>query len=433
MKNFETKIQNLGQKITPFGGISFVNSEFDKCGLGQLIDTELGARGKKSTYSYSDIFRNWFNLFLCGGECAEDIQVHLRDSLEQIPDNEVPSADTMLRGIKELAVDNTQVVSTSGKSYNFNINENMNELNIKSLLLTKQLESGQSYDFDYDNQIISHDKYDAKKTYKKTDGYFPGVATIGDKIVYVENRDGNANVKTGQAETLQRIYTLLTDNILSIYRSRMDAGSYAKDIIDVVSKNSRFFYIRANKCETLAEQIRQISSDLWQQIELNYKEYQVTSIKFTSFYEERNYRLVIMRERSEDLQLDLFTGDNFNYRCILTNDWDKTEKEVIEYYNQRGSSEKTFDIQNNDFGWRHLPCSDMHYNTVYLILTAMLKNFYNYIVSKVSKVFTDILPTSRLKRFIFRFISVPGRWVHSGRKWTLNLYTNRPYDKLFAA
>jgi len=433
MKNFETKIQNLGQKITPFGGISFVNSEFDKCGLGQLIDTELGARGKKSTYSYSDIFRNWFNLFLCGGECAEDIQVHLRDSLEQIPDNEVPSADTMLRGIKELAVDNTQVVSTSGKSYNFNINENMNELNIKSLLLTKQLESGQSYDLDYDNQIISHDKYDAKKTYKKTDGYFPGVATIGDKIVYVENRDGNANVKTGQAETLQRIYTLLTDNILSIYRSRMDAGSYAKDIIDVVSKNSRFFYIRANKCETLAEQIRQISSDLWQQIELNYKEYQVTSIKFTSFYEERNYRLVIMRERSEDLQLDLFTGDNFNYRCILTNDRDKTEKEVIEYYNQRGSSEKTFDIQNNDFGWRHLPCSDMHHNTVYLILTAMLKNFYNYIVSKVSKVFTDILPTSRLKRFIFRFISVPGRWVHSGRKWTLNLYTNRPYDKLFAA
>jgi len=27
-------------------------------------------------------------------------------------------------------------------------------------------------------------------------GYFPGVATIGNTIVYVENRDGNANVKT---------------------------------------------------------------------------------------------------------------------------------------------------------------------------------------------------------------------------------------------
>jgi hypothetical protein len=117
-----------------------------------------------------------------------------------------------------------------------------------------------------------------------------------------------------------------------------------------------------------------------------------------------------MREKSNDPQLDLFTGDNFIYRCILTNDWESSEKAVIEYYNQRGSSEKTFDIQNNDFGWKHLPCSDMHHNTVYLIMMAMLKNFYNYLVSKVSKVFTDILPTSRLKRFIFRFLLCTTNW-----------------------
>jgi hypothetical protein len=60
-------------------------------------------------------------------------------------------------------------------------------------LLTKQLEKGKLYDFDYDNQIIEHEKFDAKKTYKMNTGYFPGVATIGDKIVCIENRDGNAN------------------------------------------------------------------------------------------------------------------------------------------------------------------------------------------------------------------------------------------------
>ena len=55
-----------------------------------------------------------------------------------------------------------------------------------------------------------------------------------------------------------------------------------------------------------------------------------------------------MGEKSDDRQTDLFYGDNCIYRCILTNDWDSTEQEVIEYYNQRGSSEQTFDIQNND-------------------------------------------------------------------------------------
>jgi hypothetical protein len=28
-------------------------------------------------------------------------------------------------------------------------------------------------------------KYDAKPTYKKTKGYFPGIASIGNKIVYI--------------------------------------------------------------------------------------------------------------------------------------------------------------------------------------------------------------------------------------------------------
>ena len=53
-------------------------------------------------------------------------------------------------------------------------------------------------------------------------GYFPGVATIGDRIVYIENRDGNANVKTAQAETLERAYMLLKNNSIHINRSRMD-------------------------------------------------------------------------------------------------------------------------------------------------------------------------------------------------------------------
>jgi hypothetical protein len=294
--------------------------------------------------------------------------------------------------------------------------------------LTKQLKEGELYDFDYDNQIIEHEKYDAKRTYKHNTGYFPGVATIGDKIVYVENRDGNANVKTAQADTLDRTYRLLKDIGIKINRSRMDAGSYSEEIVKVVAENSQLFYIRANRCEALKERIRGISS--WQTKEINYKEYQLASLPFTSFMEKSAFRLVVMREKNADGQMDLFTGDDFIYRCILTNDYDSTEKEVVTYYNARGASEKTFDIQNNDFGWNHLPCSDMHHNTVYLILTAMAKNFYNYFIAKVSTVFKDIPVTSRIKKFIFRFITVPGKWIKQSRQWKLRLYTDRPYEKL---
>jgi len=210
----------------------------------------------------------------------------------------------------------------------------------------------------------------------------------------------------------------------------MDAGSYSKDIIEVVASNSKLFYIRANRCESLTDRILQIED--WETVQINFKTYQVSSLKFTQFFEDKNYRLVVQREKSDDPQLDLFTGEKFIYRCILTNDHESSEKEVIEYYNQRGASEKIFDVMNNDFGWKRLPCSDMEYNTVYLIITAILKSFYQHVVLKISKFFKDILPTTRLKRFIFRFISVAGRWVYQNRQWKLRLYTQRPYERIAA-
>ena len=422
-----SKIIKSPKILNPFGGINFVFQEFNNIGLPQLIDSQLKKRGSKGLAN-SNLFLNWFGIFFCGGKVAEDIQNYLGDVLSQDPNFTKVSATTLLRGLNDLSVNNEQIKSKADNNYCFNINKSMNDLNIKLLLKTKQLLPEHYYDFDYDNQIIEHNKYDAKHTYKKTKGYFPGVATIGDKVVYVENRDGNASVKVDQHNTLIRAYQLLDDNKVKINRSRMDAGSYSKDIIEVIAKNSRLFYIRTNRSQCVAEQVREI--DQWKDVEINYKQYQVASIKFTQFFEDKNYRLVIMREKSNSQQLDAFTGDNLSYRSILTNDHKSTELQVIQYYNQRGASEKIFDVMNNDFGWNRLPCSDMHKNTVYLILTAMIKNFYNYMVAKVAKVFSDIKPTSRLKRFIFSFISVPSKWAKQSRQYKLTLYTSKDYDEL---
>ena len=208
----------------------------------------------------------------------------------------------------------------------------------------------------------------------------------------------------------------------------MDAGSYAKDIIDTVANNSKQFYIRANKSANLFEQITEIST--WESVEINYKNYEVASILFKQFFEDRHYRLVIMREKSDSNQIDLFTQDAFVYRSILTNDWDSTEKEVVEYYNNRGTSEKIFDVMNNDFGWKHLPFSFLNENNAFMIITAMVKNFYNYFVAIVAKKFEGINLTTRLKRFVFRFITVAGKWVYQSRQWVLKLYSKLPYEQL---
>ena len=104
-----------------------------------------------------------------------------------------------------------------------------------------------------------------------------------------------------------------------------------------------------------------------------------------------------------------------------------TEKDIITFYNERGASEKNFDIQNNDFGWSHLPFSFMAENMVFMMVTAMLKNFYLYLVRHISDKVKPLKKTSRLKAFILHFVSVPAKWVRTGKQNVLNLYTNKTY------
>jgi len=167
------KVQKKSNTVSPFAGISFINTEFEKSGITQLIDSELGSRVKNVGFSYSDIIKNLNNVFLSGGDCAEDIQSHLGAHLKSIPGNQVPSADTVLRAIKELALPNTTYISNTGITYEFNVNLKLNKLNIKSLILTNQLQAGSCYDFDYDNQIIATEKYDTKKLTNITTVIFP--------------------------------------------------------------------------------------------------------------------------------------------------------------------------------------------------------------------------------------------------------------------
>ena len=124
---------------------------------------------------------------------------------------------------------------------------------------------------------------------------------------------------------------------------RADCGSYSEDIVKVVMEHTEKFYIRAERYAGLYEKVKR-------------------------------------QRKQKGEQLDLFDGE-YTYRCILTNDWDMTDEEIILHYNKRGSAEQVFDRQNNDFGWAHLPKSFMNQNTVFLLITAMAANFYRYIVA----------------------------------------------------
>ena len=97
-----------------------------------------------------------------------------------------------------------------------------------------------------------------------------------------------------------------------------------------------------------------------------------------------------------------------------------------------GGKERIFDDMNNGFGWNRLPKSFMAQNTVFLLMTALIRNFYKAIMQRLKTHEFGLRATSRIKTFVFKFISVPAKWIKTSRRHVLNIYSdNNAYANLF--
>lgn len=214
---------------------------------------------------------------------------------------------------------------------------------------------------------------------------------------------------------------------LKINRARMDCGSCSEEIVKMVEAHSKHFYIRANRCSSLYDNIFALRG--WKQEEINGQTFELNSI-LVEKWKGKVYRLVIQRQRRADGEQDLWEGE-YTYRCILTNDHTSSTREIVEFYNLRGGKERIFDEMNNGFGWSHLPKSFMNQNAAFLLLTALIYNFYKHLLSLIPAHDFGLKNTSRIKTFVFKFVSVAAKWIKSSRQNVLNIYSNnRAYANL---
>ena len=72
-----------------------------------------------------------------------------------------------------------------------------------------------------------------------------------------------------------------------------------------------------------------------------------------------------------------FWEGEYTYRCILTNDYDSSVREIVEFYNPRGEKERIFDDMNNGFGWDRLPKSFIAENIDCIRLAPFLRSKSN--------------------------------------------------------
>ena len=421
------KIEKSKKNINPFGGINFVIDKLKKQGLPQLIDEILGKRPPQATYSYSDIILGNSYINLCGGTCFNDIDV-LKDAWGNIHGLKIASSHNTSTVIKSLAIETKTIISETKVEHEFNTNPLLNDMLLKVGLKIGMIKKKANNICDYDNIITPNENYDAKKTYKGYNGYQPGVAFINKLPIFVEGRNGNSNASFQITETLERLFEGLSNNGIKIAHFRSDGAAYQTEAIKVIMSNCDNFYVRMQSSAEVYDYIRETES--WEEVEINYKNYEVTSLSYNPLgLIDCNLRVVVYRWNDNKKKTkDMFTDDTKSYLFILTDNWEMTEKEVIEFYNARGGEEKNFDVLNNDFNWSNMPFSFLNENTVFMQLTALTNIVYKYLANWLSSKVDWFKSNFRLKKFILRFITVASKWNYRGNCWILKLFSDKNYD-----
>ena len=165
-------------------------------------------------------------------------------------------------------------------------------------------------------------------------------------------------------------------------------------IVSEIEKHCTHFYIRANRCSSLYDDLFSLRG--WKDGG-NQRQSSLNSIPFlVEKWEGKCYRLVIQRQKRMDGELDLWEGE-YTYRCILTNDYDSSTRDIVEFTTSVGAKSVYSNDMNNGFGWNRLPKSFMSENTVFLLLTALIHNFYKTIISKLDTKAFGLKETSRIK------------------------------------
>ena len=357
------------------------------------------------------------------GSAIEDIhglkQKHLSDSFA------ICSSDTALNAIRHLSILNEAHLGQSGTISEINHNPRLNNLLLQIAIKTAMLQAGKDYCLDLDTTVATHDKYDKKHTYNKQTGYNPLVAAVGSCPVYIEGRSGNTSPAFGLVDAIKKIHEAFKKEGLTLSQVRIDAAGYQSSIIDYCNDSNIKFYIRAKQSQALDDAIADTVQ--WKPVAGCILKTEV-SHTYLDINNKGIFEKVVVTRRPDKKAKDtlLKQVSPYTYYAIVTNDTAQTDEAAYKFYNQRGAFEQINTSLKNEFNWNHLPCSFLHQNTVFMIIAAIGKVVFEYLKKTTHQRIPGLIHHCgiELKTFINKVVTVVGKWITTGRKKILNLYTD---------
>lgn len=427
--NQPMQVQQKSTHIQSFGGINFINHYLNQTDFASIIMEELGKRHPKAQYSYSQLIKQLFYIALMGGETLDESGV-LKEQLADHPNLQIASADTIEYAFQELRQADRKVKSPSGAVHQINEHNGFNRILPQLAKHLHLFNSEQGYMLDYDGHVVKNTKHDNAKTYKNNEGYYPVVCSINKIPVHMQNRNGNTPESYGQRTVIEQAIAACRRNDISVDFFRADACCYEKKTIEYLESEEITYYIRAEQNQRLLDAL--IDEPDWMPAKLGgHRNVEVCSVEEPVLGQKRTRRIVAYRYKPKG-QLSISDVNGYRYSAVITSDKEHSALECIEVYNHRGcEGEHHFKELDHDFNWRNLPFDNMAMNTIYLYATMMGYLLFNAVKQRCSRNLKFVNIKMQMKSFILHFVTLPAKWIRSGRRDILKIFTKKDYSPLW--
>lgn len=411
------KIAFSEDKIDNFGGLIAFSRFLQQLNFERITHNTLGSRASQAVYSYADVLSSHTYTALSGGEFTEDIN-RLKKKLPSGFFNHLCSTDTFQEVIKQLSNNQVEYLleTERGKKHDFCFPTALNYLltTLGKRALHTQADKQHLRFLDHDHTKVFTQKADTKACYKGR-GYYSSWLSSKNIPLYVSGQGGNS-VPTSDLKTVVEtgLEHLAQYGLGKGMVFRADGACYVEEILPVVLSYCKGYLIRSKSCASRAQKLKEHG----QLKSLNGCDYIVYDYK--DIFGEIEVRRILYI-RADEVADDLFPYKG--YSEIITSLKVQEAIDLIDTYNQRGTSEQLFSELKQDFNLAHPPFSDLQYNTAYFAVCAiscvLVRMFKDWIEVHCPGF---ISRTVRIKKLIFQLIAIPGKLVRHARKVYYKLY-----------
>lgn len=238
-------------------------------------------------------------------------------------------------------------------------------------------------------------------------------------LLFSSLRTGSAYSSNGIVEALKQILSLLKNN--KKIRFRGDSAFYRKDLFEFLEKNKIKYYIRI---KGFKKYTRESLEDMVMK-DIDWNQFNHSNPYYGELKQNDGRRIIYKTFYTVENGMKSLIPVVY---CIITNDYEISPKEAMDFYEARGNSENFTKELKDDFDAGTLSHKEFEKNEMEFLISSLSYNLYhiyqNQILEKDDK-------KIRMNTYRIRYQKIAVKVVQHARQITLSYSSVYKYQKQF--